>query len=236
MPEVRVNARLSINKLGEYLEASAGRRERILRDQKFPKEVVVLYYKEAADAICEYIRSGFDVASLDKQYQELGEKPTTTVRQVKRLNDCLQAFEKFHNLSETELISKLDGFRILSAPMAPKEGTISIEGVEVSLRPEFYIRGTDKRGNEIKGLLKLYISRNQPLTKYTAEAIAAVSMEHLGCLSDPPGRPDASIVLVADVFAQAIYVAPKSTKRLMQDVTAACREIARSWEQIESVD
>ncbi|MGD9683262.1 MAG: hypothetical protein AB7W16_19010 [Candidatus Obscuribacterales bacterium] len=231
--KTRSKARLSVNKLGEYLEASARRRERILRDQKFPKEFITLYYRDAFEGIQNYIDSEFDDAVLDAKYEELGERPTTSVKQVKRISDCIHALESFQNLSESYLIGALDGTRVIPAPNAPKEGAISLEGVEISLRPEFYLQRPTGKRLRSKGLIKLYISRNQPLSKYTGQAIAALSQDYLSNLSTPEGKPSRDQIMVIDVFAESVFAAPKSTKRLMQDVEASCREITRLWDQIK---
>lgn len=43
------------------------------------------------------------------------------------------------------------------------------------------------------------------------------------------GRPERELCMVIDVFDQEGYVAPKANKRRLEDIEAACEEIARVW-------
>lgn len=43
--------RISVNKLAEFITAKASRQRQIMRDQKFPQDYKVTYYKEASEAI-----------------------------------------------------------------------------------------------------------------------------------------------------------------------------------------
>lgn len=231
--KIRINPRFSVNKLAEYLTTTAGRRERLLRDQKFPKDFMTTYYKDGADAICEYVQSNFDESIYEAELSKLGEKPTTgTIQQDKRIGDCIDALERFESVAQ-KLQQDLEAFLIRKAPSAPKDGTINVEGVEVSLRPEFFIIGKNKKGDEVKGAIKFYLSKNNPLSPQSANAIGALTTEFLISKSDLSGATKKEFVLVIDVFAQKIYPAPKATKKIMDEITAACREIAGRWSQIK---
>jgi hypothetical protein len=54
----REQPRISAPKMGEYLEATAPRREVILRDQKFPAAFKTARYQPAADAIRRALLQG----------------------------------------------------------------------------------------------------------------------------------------------------------------------------------
>lgn len=233
---VRTRPQLSVNQFAQYLEAKGRRRNTILRDQKFPNEVLVLYYKEACDAILEYIESGFDEDVFDNQHSEIGDKPTTTVQQVTRLKSCLEALESFQDLAVDELEDLLEGVKIIRAPHNPPNGTLQIQGVDISLRPEFFLTKKDKKGNAIKGVIKLYVSKNHELTDYTAKAIGALCLEFLENMGKPEGAPSKDLVLIIDVFAQRIYTAPKATTNIMKDVEATCKEINRIWPSVSEDD
>src|SRR5689334_13631596 len=52
------SARISAAKMGEYVDATALRREGILRDQKFPPQVKTVRYERARRAICAALVGG----------------------------------------------------------------------------------------------------------------------------------------------------------------------------------
>jgi hypothetical protein len=59
--------RLSVNKLGEYMTAKAGRQYKILHDAKYPQDFIVAHYKDAAEAIAKAIVDGLqDLSVLEK--------------------------------------------------------------------------------------------------------------------------------------------------------------------------
>src|SRR5437764_14394224 len=56
----RVEPRISVNKLGEYMVAKAGRRRTIVSDQKHPKDFIVARYTAVYDAIARCLVNGGD--------------------------------------------------------------------------------------------------------------------------------------------------------------------------------
>ena len=60
--KVHHTPRMSVPKLGEYYTStSARRRERILRDQKFPEGLLTARYTQANTAIAKSLMSGGDI-------------------------------------------------------------------------------------------------------------------------------------------------------------------------------
>lgn len=53
---MRAVPRISLNKLGEYMNASASRRKRIIAEQREPKTFIVARYTDAMDVICDYFQ------------------------------------------------------------------------------------------------------------------------------------------------------------------------------------
>jgi hypothetical protein len=56
--------RISVNKLAEFITAKASRQRQILRDQKFPQDYKVTYYKEASEAISICIGSNIENTAI----------------------------------------------------------------------------------------------------------------------------------------------------------------------------
>ncbi len=232
----RTKPQISVNQFGQYLEAKGSRRNKILKDQKFPNEVMILYYKEAFDAIVEFIANGYDGDKLVERFEEIGEKPTSTVQQNARLESCMDAIETFSQLFDNDLESSLSDMKIIRAPHNPSDGLLRIAGVDISLRPDFFLQRTDKQKNKHKGLIKFYISKHNMLTDYVGKAIATLCFNYLENLSSPEGKPDKKLVFVVDVFGKKVFQTPGGTKILMDDIETSCREIERIWPSITEND
>ena len=234
---IRTKPQLSVNQLGKYLEATGRGRNNILRAQKFPNNKgMILHYKEACDALIQYLDSDFDDDTLQEHYDQIGNTVPSTIRQDGKLKDCLDAIESFQNLSVEDLEDRLDGVTLIKAEHNPSNGTITINGVDISLRPEFYLTATYKKGAPVKGLIKLYFSRTKPLSDHAGKAIALLSEMFLADLSKPVGAVSRDLVIVIDVCAQKVFTAPKAQAKLRQDIEAACLEISRIWDDIRVDD
>jgi hypothetical protein len=102
-------------------------------------------------------------------------------------------------------------------------------GVEISVRPEFIISGQYRQRN-ICGALKLYFSKDDPLTDHSAPYIAAIVQRfvenHIATV-DTQARGEACQVF--DVFAGQLFSAPNAITRRFNDMEAACNEIATVW-------
>ena len=69
--EVSMDAKISVNKLGEYMDASASRRKQILRDQKAPLAFKVARYREARETIVQHMEQGMTDDSFAMQRVEV---------------------------------------------------------------------------------------------------------------------------------------------------------------------
>ena len=102
---------------------------------------------------------------------------------------------------------------------------MSIAGVNVSVRPDVILK--DKVTGEVKGAVKLHFSKTAPLStksrEYSATALR-VYLEEEGHQHVDPKK-----CYVVDVPTQSVSHAPKAFKRKMNDIEAACEEIAARW-------
>lgn len=94
---VRPEPRISVNKLGEYLVATASRRRQILRDQKRPPDFKVVRYADAQRAIVDYfIDRHSDPDVLARHLSRLANwsrGPRDSDYDVRRNQDCRNALE-----------------------------------------------------------------------------------------------------------------------------------------------
>jgi hypothetical protein len=221
--KVRETPRMSVNGLAEYLVAGAARRQKIILEQKRPKDFQVIYYDEAEEAIIDHLASqrkstaGFDTA-LSK-LQLAGDLKEWEFTRRSTGMDAIQAFLGF--VGEIPLTD----LHVKRAPTSPR--LLQVGGVGVSVRPELHLSYpvTEQR----IGAIKLYFSKNDPLSEDRARYAATVLHQYIETQYPKAGKADYRLCFVVDAFAKRFFSAPRNHKRKQQDVEAACREIAIAW-------
>src|SRR5437660_8947739 len=93
--------RISANELGNFVFATAAAKQRILRDQKFPKAVKVARYHAASSAVLRCLQNGaFSKEELLKELQSLQEKSASTQYQAGIQHANIKALKRFLTISE----------------------------------------------------------------------------------------------------------------------------------------
>jgi hypothetical protein len=222
---------MSAPKMGEYLEANAHRRESILRDQKFPPDFKTARYQAADEVIRRALLQGGDVRGrLAAGSRRAAEKPSSSKFEEQSKLCSLEAIERFGRLYD-EL--HLDG--VESVFVGQSTFAVRIEGVSISSRPLVLLKRRVK-SEETFGALMVVLRKERGLTDHGGKAIAqllrtALDVSHLP--TDARVLPD--LCIVADVFHGTVFRAPKSTKRTLEEIKSACREIAVRWPFIAGV-
>ena len=225
MPTVRNDPRISINSMAEYLGASASRRQRIVEEQKRPPTFRVNWYQFAQDAITSFIVGGCtDESILTNE--------TTRLSRAAPVNDYEETRFQTNGEALTSFLDTYDeldltGLTIVAGP--PDQPKLLYSNVEVSVRPEIHLRGNHPRHGDFTGALKLFFSKNAPLdadgAAYTTAVLYCFVQRHLA--ASAPARKQQCLVF--DVFAGDVYSTPNASTRRINDVNAACREIALMW-------
>jgi hypothetical protein len=222
----RKTPRISVNKLGEYLTATPSRRRRIIFDQKHPPPYQVTRYREAERAIVEYFVGGQDPKTLEKYRKRLADARPETEFDAQKVQLCMEAIDAFEDGLD---LLNLDDVTALAGQPDPDH--LEFAGVSVSVRPEIVLVGSDRRGPRA-GCIKFYFGKTSPLDErsgpYVSTVLAAFAERNVAA----KGRVDDRLVVTWDVFARRIYVAPKARARRLDDVTAACEEIAARWSSV----
>ncbi|UPG88339.1 hypothetical protein L2Y96_13005 [Luteibacter aegosomaticola] len=215
-------ARISVNKLGEYLTATPARRRRIVQDQKAPKEFIVTRYSDARQEIVSFLADGMeDEQSLRDAALHLRQAPGTDfVRQ-----DKAGSADAIDDFLETTDQLVLDGLVI-----EPVDSTVSaqidIAGVTVSVRPDVLLK---TKAGHVAGAIKFHFPKTYPLLDKGAEYVAATLREYL-VKQHPSSEIDPKHCLVVDVPARVVTHAAKASKKKMADIEAACEEINARWQ------
>jgi len=220
----RATPRMSLNKLGEYLTANMpGRRRSIIKDQRKPKDFVVARYTKAEQAIKEYFtthKPNTDqlrraIASLSTMaHQESWEGKTADL--------CTNALISFLNIAEQV---PTNGCRpVEGSNLVPKH---NVAGLNISVRPEVLL--ADPKSGAIVGGIKLYLGKTHPLSDNAMTIVSTVLYRFLAETMSSESMVAPQNCFVVDVFAGKVMQAPKTYKRNMQHVRAACNEIATLW-------
>lgn len=216
----RRDPRISAPKLGEYRICGAARRERIIRDQKFPADFITARYRDAEDAIRASLLTGSALSKLSEMANLLENKEATNSHQAEVRASCAEAVRRFArmypDLPLAGITLSLIGDRKLH-----------IEGVEVSVRPTIGLQRRNKKGADERGAMLLVMSKSVRLTDRSGETVAELLRKALIEAGVENVHP--SLCIVVDVFARTLHAPPRATKRLSDEIACACREIAARW-------
>jgi len=226
----RPNPRISAPKLGEYLEASASRRERILRDQKFPRTYVVVRYEKARQAIRAALVSGNAVPTrlreLARTIEQMPAKSSYDSDSARLSAEAVRRFATLH-----ERLALKDTRALL--PSAPKFSLVS-EGVSISIAPAVLLRRTKRDGMEYCGALIVVLRKDEPLGLQGGKAVAELGRLALANAGYKNIRPD--LCVAVDVFGGRIFTAAGRGQRIAGEIASACREIAVRWPALTSTN
>ncbi|MCW0410682.1 hypothetical protein NG831_00230 [Xanthomonas sacchari] len=216
--------KISLNKLGEYLTATPSRRRRIVQDQQDPKAFITTRYSEAREAIVEFLASGMSdedrLSSVAKKLRE-----NTSGSDFAR-QDRVASAEAIDNFLEASDQIELEDLTVVPADDI-SAGSMHVAGVRVSVRPDAYLQ--DPITKDIIGAIKLHFPKTTPLndisSKYVASTLKVFLIEERG--SKLVNHKKCYII---DVSTQTATSAPKSHKKNMNDISAACEEIRARWQ------
>lgn len=230
-PKYRFNPepRISANQLAEYVLASPTRRQSILRNAKFSPTFLVIRYAAAREALCRYLTN--DARPLDilvkaeSEQIQLSKSGGSSFQQTDAAlsAEAILAFMK----ARTEFQKQLP-----FASFTPNNQSLpklTKAGVDISIRLDLVARNAGKGlvGGAILQLSKAVASKSwrEEHGKVVAALIWVLANEHM----TPLGKIDRKLCMAVDVFAGKAVTAPSSYKRLLNDLDAACAEIAALW-------
>ena len=220
----RTHPRISINKLGEYVTARPRRRRRVIHDQKYPPTFQVTRYNQAQSAMSKFLANAGEDKLIHDTIEELANAEPKSTWDAERIQSCTNALDSFLKVYDPTLI---EGYKVeVGEPRPPK---LEIAGVQVSVRPDLILRGTDRKGNPTVGAIKLYIAKTKPLDDESGLIIATSVHQYIEHISPDDVKVPLQASMVVDVFAQKIYHAPRAYISRRKDIEAACEEVARAW-------
>lgn len=219
------NARISLNKLAEYLEADSQRRKKIVYDAKYPQEFITTRYREVRPCISDYLCGRTDDDGLRDLALALRSRKSGTKFQLDDYRNSADSIDHFLN-QEKSALSGLDF-------VAPEDNfKMVIAGVSISINPDLIIYNTI-RGVRNVGAIKMHLSKSNTLTLDSQKAVAAILHQYVkDHIAEAGERPNPNLCFSSDIFSEKIVLSPSSHVRIMQKVEIACEEIALRWVSI----
>ncbi|WP_053004309.1 hypothetical protein [Flavobacterium sp. ABG] len=219
--KVNKTPRFSVNKLGEYMGATAARRKRIIYDQKYPSSFIVSQYREAKEAIIKYIIKDYDetviLEAIDKIKKSTILKEQEIENSVLALNEALKT--NLPNLSPFKKTRSKDD--------NPK---ININGLEISVSPDIVV----KNGNKI-GCIKTHVIKTEQnrLTQEASLYVGVLLHQYTEAnLLEKEQSADVNLCISIDCFGNSHETAPKAIARRLSNIQAACEEIVLRWDSV----
>ena len=229
MPERTDGPRISVNKLGEYMTAGPNRRRRIVRDQRDPKPFIVAMYNEARAAIVRHLLArqeddGIIVEAIDGLSRVAGDDEW----KARAAAVSIEALEAYLDM-DAEVIDE-------AVDVTDPEGAdrrLEFAGVEVSVNPDVLLTTFDRDGRPRVGGVKVYIGKTISLDADAGDYVSTVVRRWVDTyLADERRRTERRLCRVIDVFGNRVFQAPQAYKRRMDNVSAACEEIALRWSAV----
>ncbi len=229
--ETRKEPRISVNKLGEYLTASPARRNRIVHDAKFPTTFMVARYTSAENAIADWIcTGGTDDVLLAQAMATLNNAEPGSRFARSRRDSCLEALSHAGQFRQRLALPTTDRVTYVRTNSAIP---LEFDDVKVSVRPEVLLYTGETEQRKLGGI-KLYFSKQHPLTQQGADYITTLLWQSLVIRSAHDlVRLDHEQIKLVDVFAGEIFTLPKAHKQRLKEVAAACEEISQRWDAIK---
>lgn len=225
----RPGARISVNKLGEYIISKAAKQKSILYNQKYPPDYVTPFYDDAMEAISLFIAGGMEnPAILESRIKVLEQTPVNTTWQQRRTLGNIDAIETFMGMIDDVDLSGLACQ--LGSHNPPK---LPIRNVEVSVRPEVILSRPATKGGQLIGAIKLHFPKTNPLSEESAGYVSAISAHYCAAHFADNGTADSRLCMVVDLASECVYPGVKSTKARLKDVDAACEQIFNLWDTIK---
>jgi len=217
-PVVRDTPRMSVNKLGEYMQAGVSRRRKIIQQQREPKPFIGPRYTAAARAIASFLVTR-EESVLDAFEAKVRAQQPKSKWKREQADLLLEAVASFRRMAGSIVLPP--GAKFVTGSPKPKK--LKVRGVELSVCPDLLVRTASHTG-----ALKLVLSKTK------SYQLTAKSAEYVGtCLHHfveaTQGEASTKLCFVVDVFQGVVFKAPTSYRRRRQEVEDACDEIARGW-------
>ncbi len=219
-----IEAKISANKLGEYLTATPTRRRQIIKDQKYPQLFKTTRYKEARALLIEHLTSeSKSIDSLKSKLANLVQNKTGSVFSIQDRDLSSEAVLSFLKLVD---LSKLNDYQFIAVDKF-SEKYVVLGNTKVSIRPDLFLK--NKNTGQINGCVKFHFPKSNQLTEKSGNYVATLLREYMEKTTTDPSSIIVSKCIALDIHSGLLSEAPKANKKRLDDLIAACEEISIRW-------
>jgi hypothetical protein len=215
--------RISINKLAEYMEATSIRRRKIVYDAKYPQKYIVTRYKDAREAIKQFLLNGYGEDYVLNIINSLEEKVCETEFQIQDTALSIEALESFLDCD----LSSISDYAF--SPNKENE-LLKISDVNISVNPDLIITKVVNGKTNI-GLIKLHLSKSNNLSEEGQKIVGALAYKYTQDFLNlnQENISNQKLCISLDIFKQGIDFCPTGYKMRLNRIEAACEEILLWW-------
>lgn len=233
---IYLEPRVSANQLALYVVSDHSKQETIVRNAKRVSKIRVANYQPARAALARcYDGNGLNLAQLSNEADRMEVAPFEESFE----NDC----NKLSAAALRRLIAFAPSIDCKGAQIPrPSRGFdhLLIDNVRVSVQPDI-VFGMAHRGAAKFGGVIANFSKTESLSKLSGKHCAGdyaafLVFQMLGLRFAAQGGARYSNCFAVDVHRDAIYPAPSSHISMLKNVQAACRSIARQWDEAPGDD
>lgn len=222
--------RVSVNELAHFMVASETARHGIVRRAREPKHFVVTRYRDVRTTLCSYLTDpNHNTGILDQAETMFVHRTKDPAESDLRRDDAKHSIEVLHAMPS--MLKALAPYEFVSAPQRQKKLTVS--GVEVSVRPDLYVLGSNKRiGSAVLRMTKddKTTPAAQDKRRQMGLYASTIIMMHMQAHNTQKNRlPAAKLCLAIDVQHGKVFTAPTFYKKRIHDLESACVTIAALW-------
>jgi hypothetical protein len=229
--KIYLDPRISANHLAQFIVSDHTKQETIVRNAKRMSKICVANYQPARAAVARsHDGHGLSVERLSAEADRMEIVPLEKTFE----SDC----EKLSAAALRKLIAlapMIDCPGVQIRRPARSFDHLMIENVRVSVQPEIVLSMAHLGATRFGGVL-VNFSKNEALSKasgkYKAgDYVAFLVFQMLALHFGAEGGPRYAKCFAVDVYREEIYSAPASHISMLKNVQAACRSIARQWDE-----
>lgn len=229
------NPRLSANQLAELVAATPTRRRTIIQSAKFPKAAIVAQYRDANDAILNFLITPARInPDFSSQITALEEKSIDSANSDWTRSDAARSAEALKRVQQTYNQVALGSLDL--RPLPNNKPKVIIEGVSVSASAVCSVHGLFRKKPAI-GCLSILINKTEQSTKVREEkcrGAAVISVLYSKQNLKKFGEAAPKLSLSYDVFHGKLIPAPATYIKRLSDMSAACEDVMVWWDKIDA--
>lgn len=205
----------------------------IVKRAKSPQVPPIIRYKDVRGPICEHLasasRSGNPLIAAEAMFEQ---RQSDSSMSALMQDDARNSIEVIHGIQRMQ--NQLGQYAFRNAPQ--RQEKLLIEGLEVSIRADLLVDGTNRRGDDLIGAAVLRMTQSgetteSALTKRREMGLYVATMAKAHVEQNLAGNflPTNNLCMSIDVQHGEVFTAPNSLTRRMNDLTNACRFIVAIW-------